>query len=66
MPKILYRIEAPFFTVGIEAEYPEIEHAGMVCVFAPPIVKFMKGWEWGKVEKYCEKRGWRLTKNGQT
>lgn len=63
MPKILYRIEASFFTVGIVAEYPEIEHANQVCVFAPPIVKYMQGWQWHRVEEYCQKKGWRLTKN---
>lgn len=62
--RIFYRIEAKYFTVKIEAEYPVTEHIDQVCTFAPPIVKFMKGWKWNRVEKYCEQKGWKLKNEG--
>jgi len=51
----IFRISAPYFTVGI-----------YVCrvmeevTFAPPIVKYMKGWDLGQVDDYCWKKKWKL------
>jgi hypothetical protein len=53
----LYRIVAPYFTVGIQVCRVMEE-----VVFAPPIVKYMKGWHLGEVDDYCWKKKWKLEK----
>jgi len=51
----LYRILAPYFTVGIL-----VEKVTRVVKTAPPIVKYMVGWRYGQVEDYCRKKHWKI------
>jgi hypothetical protein len=55
----LYRIVAPYFTVEIQVCRVMEE-----VTFAPPIVKFMKGWDVGQVDDYCWKKRWKLEQLG--
>ena len=63
MERKLYRIEAPHFAVGIEIEIRG--GVPMFVTFAPPIVCYMRGWNYGQVERYCGKKGWKLTVNAE-
>jgi len=49
---VLCRILAPHFTAGISVD--KVVHR------APPIVKYMIGWQISQVEDYCRKKGWTL------
>jgi hypothetical protein len=37
-----------------------VEGATKVVRIAPPIVKYMIGWQWSQVEDYCRKKGWKI------
>ena len=58
MSAILWRIEAPHFTAGLETRATEI--GGRRVISAPPIIKYMIGWSEEHVERYCAERQWRL------
>ena len=49
----LYQITAPYFCAGIITTEKVVRAAA-------PIVKYMVGWPMGKVERYCEQKGWSL------
>jgi len=55
MEKAIYRIDAQCFSVKIT-----VDQFSRVCIFAPPIVRYMRGWKYGAVEQYCRKKGWKL------
>jgi hypothetical protein len=50
--KMLFQIRAPHFTAGYETDGD-----GLVAVTAP-IIKYMKGWEQGRVWLYVVSKGW--------
>ena len=50
-----YRIDAPHFCAGFEADA-----SAYVVVRAAPIIKYMQGWGVQKVRDYCFKKGWAL------
>ena len=45
-------IDAPHFYAGVVFNGFEVVKA------APPILKYMKGWRFEKVEDYCQQKGW--------
>lgn len=53
--KGMIRIEAPHFTAGV------VLGQGMFVIKAPPIVKYMVGWDYHRVMGYCRRKGWGAT-----
>ena len=51
--RALYRISAWHFVVGFETEDGKV-------VFSAPILKYMVGWNVGRVKQYCKTKGWKL------
>lgn len=51
----LIYIRSPYFTCGIITR-------DKLVVEAPPIVKYMTGWNTSKVRAYCDKKGWSYAK----
>jgi len=49
---LLYQILAPHFTAGISVD--KVVHR------APPIIKYMIGWQINQVEDYCRKKHWKI------
>ncbi len=50
---MLLAILAPHFTAGLEME----EGVAKRCA---PIIKYMLGWDYKKIESYCSRKGWQL------
>lgn len=50
---VLVRIEARGFVAGV-----------VIGERAAPVVKYMVGWEMGRIRAYCAKRGWRCEEVG--
>lgn len=46
----LFRIEAPHFVAGFEAN-GAVERAA-------PIIRYMTGWRVSRVYQYCDQKGW--------
>jgi hypothetical protein len=51
----LYRIEAPHFIAGFEL----VEVSDTVAS-ASRVIKYMEGWPFIRVMKYCDRKGWKL------
>lgn len=49
-----YCIDAPHFYVGLAVSEDKL------VLVAPPIVRYMLGWDIEKVTKYCSKKGWKV------
>ena len=50
----LYQIMAPHFCAGFVMKED-------VVVNAAPIIRYMMGWSYRKVQAYCQKKNWQLT-----
>ncbi len=48
----MIRITAPYFVAGVILR-------GECVVDAAPIVRYMIGWGFSKVERYCIRKGWK-------
>lgn len=55
--KALYRIETPYFTVGLV-----VEPVTRRVLSSAPIIRYMNGWTFGQVERYCRKKHWKISK----
>lgn len=51
----LFRIVAPWFVAGIE-----VDLYTSCYIRSAPIIKYMKGWNIGKIKSYCKKRGFEI------
>ncbi len=49
----LYQVTSPYFVAGIEV-------SGSLVVRAAPIIRYMIGWEIGRVVKYANHKGWEV------
>ena len=47
------QIKAPHFTAGLELK-------GNTITGAAPIIKYMVGWSYFSVRRYCNKKGWEV------
>lgn len=54
MSTSLWRISAPHFVAGFEAD--SVSGVGRVA----PILKYMRGWHYDRVLAYCRAKGWHL------
>lgn len=51
--KFVFTIDAPHFNASGIVEK-------ITVIKAAPIIKYMVGWTYDKVERYCDKKGWRI------
>jgi hypothetical protein len=51
---MLVQITSKYFCAGLEIDDKN------TCILAPPIVKYMVGWNKLKIENYCKTKKWKL------
>lgn len=56
---MLYQIQAPHFTAGLEST-PQTATDGLTVYRTAPIIKYMMGWTIARVAQYCKQKRWRL------
>ena len=66
MTNSLVRIVAPHFVAGIVLDGAigqyDYDSDKVLIHRCAPILRYMKGWTTHRIERYCRKKGWELSK----
>ena len=53
--EVVITIDAPHFNAGFV-----IDRRFNIVTKAAPIIRYMEGWSWQSISRYCRRKGWQL------